>query len=55
MQIDNDPFPINALELQNPKTILTQLDQAELTKGKNVAIEEEMPKKMQAKDTEEDS
>jgi hypothetical protein len=43
MQVDNDLFPINTIDLQGAK-VLVQPDQAELTKGKNVIIDEERPK-----------
>ena len=39
MQVDNNPFPIHTVELQNPK-ILIRPSQTESTKGKNVAISE---------------
>jgi hypothetical protein len=43
MPVDNDLFPINTIDLQGAK-VLVQPDQAELTKGKNVIIDEERPK-----------
>jgi hypothetical protein len=43
MQVDNDPFPINAIDLQGAK-VLVQPEQAESTKGKNVIIGEKRPK-----------
>ena len=39
MQIDNNPFPVHTVEMQNPK-ILIRPNQAESTKGKNVVIGE---------------
>ena len=39
MQIDNNPFPVHTVELQNPKVLIWQ-SQAESTKGKNVVIGE---------------
>ena len=39
MQIDNNHFPVHAVEIQNPK-ILIRPNQAESTKGKNVVIGE---------------
>lgn len=44
IQIDQNPFPINTLELTNPK-VLIRPDQAEKAKGKNVIIGEERPEK----------
>ena len=40
MQVDQTPFPVHTIELQNPK-ILIQPSQAESTKGKDVIIGEE--------------
>jgi hypothetical protein len=37
MQVDQNPFPVHALELLNPK-VLIRPDQAEKAKGKNVII-----------------
>jgi hypothetical protein len=42
MQVDNNPFPINTLELNNPK-VLIQPDQSEKSKGKNAIIGEQRP------------
>ena len=39
MQIDNNPFPVHTIELQNPK-VLIRSSQAESTKGKNMVIGE---------------
>jgi len=44
MQIDQNPFPVHMLELNNPK-VLVRPSQAESTKGKNVVIGDERPKK----------
>jgi hypothetical protein len=43
MQVDNDLFPISAIDLQGAK-VLVWPEQAELTKGENVIIDEERPK-----------
>jgi hypothetical protein len=48
MQVDNDLFLINVVDLQGAK-VLVQPDQAELTKGKNVIISEERPKSCEDK------
>jgi hypothetical protein len=48
MQVDNDLFPINAIDLQGAK-VLVQPDQAESTKGKNVIIDEERSKSYEDK------
>jgi hypothetical protein len=37
MQVDKQPFPVNTLELQQPK-VLVRSHQAEATKGKNVTV-----------------
>jgi hypothetical protein len=37
MQVDKTPFPINTMNLQQPK-VLVQPHQAEATKGKNMVI-----------------
>jgi hypothetical protein len=42
MQVDKAPFPINTMDLQQPK-VLVRAHQAEATKGKNVVIGEAMP------------
>jgi hypothetical protein len=42
IQVDPNPFPINTLELKNPK-MLIRPDQAEKAKGKNVIIGEQSP------------
>ena len=46
MQIDQNPFPMHMhmLELTNPK-VLIRPDQAKTTKGENVIIGEERPKR----------
>jgi hypothetical protein len=42
MQVDKTPFPINTMDLQQPK-VLVRTHQAEATKGKNVVIGEAKP------------
>jgi hypothetical protein len=42
MQVDKQPFPINTMELQQPK-VLVRPHQAEATKGKNVMVGESKP------------
>jgi predicted thioesterase len=42
MQVDKQPFPINTMELQQPK-VLVRPHQAEATKGKNVMVRETKP------------
>jgi hypothetical protein len=42
MQVDKAPFPINTIDLQQPK-VLVRPHQAEATKGKNVVIREAKP------------
>jgi hypothetical protein len=41
-QVDKHPFPINTMELQQPK-VLTRPHQVEATKGKNVVVGEAKP------------
>jgi hypothetical protein len=41
-QVDKHPFPINTMELQQPK-VLVQPHQVEATKGKNVVVGEAKP------------
>jgi hypothetical protein len=48
MQVDNDPFPISAIDLQGAK-VLVWPEQAELTTCKNVIIGEERPKSYEDK------
>jgi hypothetical protein len=48
MQVDNNLFPINAIDLQGAK-VLARPKQAESTRGKNVIIGEEMPKSYENK------
>jgi hypothetical protein len=48
MQVDNDLFPVSAIDLQDVK-VLVRPERAELTKGKNVIIGEEMPKSCENK------
>jgi hypothetical protein len=42
-EIDRRPFPVNKLDLENP-TILIRLEQADMTRGKNVVIGDPRPK-----------
>jgi hypothetical protein len=42
MQVDKQPFPVNTMELQQPK-VLVRPHQAEATKGKNVTVGEDKP------------
>jgi hypothetical protein len=42
MQVDKAPFPINTMDLQQPKVLVCP-HQAEATKGKNVVIGEAKP------------
>jgi hypothetical protein len=42
MQVDKKPFPINTMELQQPK-VLVRPHQAEATKGKDVMVGEAKP------------
>jgi hypothetical protein len=48
MQVDNDLFPVKAIDLQGAK-MLVRPEQAESTKGKNVIIDEERPKSYEDK------
>jgi hypothetical protein len=48
MQVENDLFPINTIDLQCAK-VLVRPDQAESTKGKNVIISKEMPRSYEDK------
>jgi hypothetical protein len=48
MQVDNDPFSVSAIDLQDAK-VLVQPEQAKSTKGKNVIIGEERPKSYEDK------
>jgi hypothetical protein len=48
IQVDNDLFPINAIDLQGAKVLLRP-EQAETTKGKKVIIGEERPKSCEDK------
>jgi hypothetical protein len=41
MKLDMDPFPIGMVELMDKK-VLVCMDQAEMTKGKNVVISDEL-------------
>jgi hypothetical protein len=42
MQVDKQPFPINTMELQQPK-VLVRPHQAKTTKGKNMMVGEAKP------------
>jgi hypothetical protein len=48
MQVDNDIFPINAIDLQGAK-MMVRPKQAKSTKGKNVIIGKERPKSSEDK------
>jgi hypothetical protein len=48
MQMDNDQFPVSAIDLQGAK-VLVRPEQAESTKVKNVIIGEERPKSSEDK------
>ena len=54
MQVDQNPFPVHMLELNNPK-VLVRPSQAESTKGKNVVIGDERPEKKLAQKTTQDA
>jgi hypothetical protein len=41
MKLDMDPFPIGMVELMDKK-VLVHMDQAEMTKGKNVVVSDEL-------------
>jgi hypothetical protein len=45
MKLDTDPFPVGIVELMNKK-VLERTDQAEMTKGKNVVISDELRNRM---------
>jgi hypothetical protein len=45
MKPDTDPFPVGVVELMNKK-VLVCTDQAEMTKGKNVVISDELRNRM---------
>jgi hypothetical protein len=45
MKPDRDPFPVGVVELMNKK-VLVCTDQAEMTKGKNVVISDELRNQM---------
>jgi hypothetical protein len=45
MKLDTDPFPIGMVELMDKK-VLVRTDQAEMTKGKNVVIFDELCNRM---------
>jgi hypothetical protein len=48
MQVDNNPFLVNAIDLQGAK-VLVRPEQAESTIGKNVIIDEERHKDLDGK------
>jgi hypothetical protein len=48
MQVDNNPFPVNIIDLQGAK-VLAQPEQAESTKGNNVIIGKERHKSLDNK------
>jgi hypothetical protein len=48
MQVDNDPFPVSAIDLHGAK-VLVRPEQTESTKSKNVIIDEERPKSYEDK------
>jgi hypothetical protein len=48
MHVDNDSFPVNAIDLQGAK-VLVRSEQAKSTKGKNMIIGEERPKSYEDK------
>jgi hypothetical protein len=45
MKLDIDPFPVGMVELLDKK-ILVRTDQAEMTKGKNVVVSDELCNRM---------
>jgi hypothetical protein len=45
MKLNIDPFPIDMVELMNKK-VLVRTDQAEMTKGKNVVVSDELRNRM---------
>jgi hypothetical protein len=45
MKLNTDPFPIGMVELMFKK-VLVRTDQAEMTKGKNVVISDELRNRM---------
>jgi hypothetical protein len=45
MKLDTDPFPVGMVELMNKK-VLVCTDQAEMTKGKNVVVFDELCNRM---------
>jgi hypothetical protein len=45
MKLDIDPFPVGMVELLDKK-ILVRTDQAEMTKGKNVVVSDELRNRM---------
>jgi hypothetical protein len=45
MKLDTNPFPVGMVELMNKK-ILVRTDQAEMTKGKNMVISDDLRNRM---------
>jgi hypothetical protein len=45
MKLDTDPFPVGMVELKHKK-ILVRTDQAEMTKGKNVVVFDNLRNRM---------
>ncbi len=45
MKLDTDPFPVGMVELMDKK-VLVHTDQAEMTKGKNVVVSDELRNQM---------
>jgi hypothetical protein len=45
MKLDTNSFPISMVELEHKK-ILVRMDQAEMTKGKNVVISDNLRNRM---------
>jgi predicted GTPase len=45
MKLDVDPFPVNVVNLEGKK-VLVRTDQAETTKGKQVAVSDELKNHM---------
>jgi hypothetical protein len=45
MKVDIDPFPVGMVEIKHKK-ILVHTDQAEMTKGKNVVVSNDLRNRM---------
>jgi hypothetical protein len=45
MKVDIDPFPVGMVEIEHKK-ILVHTDQAEMTKGKNVVVSNDLRNRM---------